>query len=257
MNEAGDIVYEFDTDYGHYMIIDMIYDGRSARVLFSGDRQAAQSGIAYDGKPDLLFDYNQRMFELATGLNPKKILIIGGGMFTLPSALLKALPKAIIDVVELDEGLTAPATKYFDLPADARLTIINNDGLNFLGSNNKQYDLILIDAYTHASAEPSLGSAEAIGHLRSSLAARGVVGANVIAAYFGRRCQALHKLCANYESQFESIELYPASQNLSLWLPQNLLLTAQLDPAVSLDSILRLLPLEPSKAPFNLRRDII
>src|ERR1700760_605289 len=100
------ILWEGDTIYGHYQVVDTLYDGRPARVLYSGDRQAAQSGIAKDASPSLLFDYNQRVFELLTSVLPKRVLLIGGAVCTLPKALLAALPDVQIDVIEPDSGLT-------------------------------------------------------------------------------------------------------------------------------------------------------
>lgn len=245
MGDPTDIIYEFDTTYGHYQVIDMIYEGRPARVLFSGDHQTAQSGVALDGKNELLFDYNQRMFELVDGINPGRLLLIGGGMFTLPYALLRALPEILIDVIELDDGLASVAADYFGLTEDPRLSIITDDGFKYLATTNKRYDMILIDAYTHAAAEPALGSPEAIRHLRRNLKPNGVVATNVIAAYFGHRSQHLRQLVHDYEQQFTAVKLFPASHSLSLWLPQNLLLTAQLQAATPVDAHLRFHCLEP------------
>src|SRR3954469_25939647 len=119
------VVWEGDTAYGHYQVVDAPYDGRPARVLYSGDHQAAQSGVATDGQPDLLFDYNQRLFEIARGVQPKTVLLIGGGVGTLPTALLAALPDVQVDMVEPDDGLTKLAYQYFDLPVDDRLRLFH------------------------------------------------------------------------------------------------------------------------------------
>jgi len=255
MGEPQNILFEFDTDHGHFQVIDMIYDGRKARVLFSGQQQAAQSGLALDDNPDLLFDYNQRLYELATGIRPKQMLIIGGGMFTLPAALIQDLPDVIIDVVEIDPGLVPVAKKHFGLQSDPRLRIIYDDGRHFLEKNQQQYDLIIIDAYTHDLADPSLGDETAVEFLARSLTAQGVVAANVIAAYFGRRAEPLRGLINRYDQQFADVALFPASQSLSLWLPQNLVLVAQRNPATAVDEQIRYRRLEPA-SPFDLHRDL-
>jgi predicted O-methyltransferase YrrM len=258
MTDATDVLYEFDTDYGHYQVVDMIYDGRPARVLFSGERRAAQSGLATDDNDDLLFDYNQRMFELVAGHHPKRLLLIGGGMYTLPMALLAELPDIIIDVVELDNGLEPVARQYFGLDSNERLRIIHDDGLTFIATNDVRYDMILIDAYSHDLAEPSLGSAEAVSHLTRALTPGGVIVSNVIASYFGRRSQALRRLMDHYqEQQYGDVALFPASQSLSLWLPQNLILTAQLSAETNLDQHLRYQRLADTTRPFNLSRDLM
>jgi spermidine synthase len=175
MRDATDIVFEFDTSYGHYQVVDMVYDGRSARVLFSGDRRAAQSGVATDDKPDLLFDYNQRMYELVTGIEPRRLLLIGGGMCTLPAALLADMLDIQIDVVELDDELEVVARRYFGIPDSSRLNIIHSDGLAYLASNQNRYDMIIVDAFTHDLAEPTLSSSDAIAHLTRSLNSGGVL----------------------------------------------------------------------------------
>lgn len=258
MTDATDVIYEFDTDYGHYQVVDTVYGGRPARVLFSGERRAAQSGVASDNNDDLLFDYNQRMFELVSGHQPERLLLIGGGMYTLPMALLAELPGIKIDVVELDDGLESVAREYFNLRDHDRLTIIHDEGLNYITANTTTYDMILIDAYTHDLAEPRLGSAEAIAHLTRALAVDGVVVSNVITSYFGKRSQALRRLMNHYDQQdYDDVALFPASQSLSLWLPQNLILTAQRSPETNLDQHLRYQRLSDTTRPFNFAKDIL
>jgi spermidine synthase len=255
MSDSEQTVFEFDTAYGHYQVVDMIYDDRPARVLFSGNRVAAQSGVAKDDNPELLFDYNQRMFELAVGVQPQRLLLIGGGMFTLPTALLAALPEIQIDVIELDSELAAIAERYFDLQPSSRLRIINQDGFGYLASNKIRYDMILVDAYTDATSEPTLASSEAISLLKQSLRPDGLIAANFIAAYYGRRSQSLTQLTKIYHEQFASVRLFLASRGLSLWLPQNLVLVAQQPSEQDIGQYLRYEALgEPEH--FDLRSDL-
>ena len=63
MAEAG-VLFEGDSAYAHYRIADVSYMGRPARLLYGGTHEAAQSGLALDDRPELLFDYNQRLLEL-------------------------------------------------------------------------------------------------------------------------------------------------------------------------------------------------
>ncbi len=255
MADKQTVVHEFDTSYGHYQVVDMIYDGRAARVLFSGDQQAAQSGIALDGKPDLLFDYNQRLFELAEGIKPTRILLIGGGMFTLPTALLRALPTTLITVVELDAELASVAAHYFGLQPNERLQIVHDDGLAYLSHTDEHYDLVIIDAYTHDSAEPSLAGDQAIGFMQNVLAPKGLLAVNSIATFYGRRSEGLHQLLGRYESVYSYVEVYPASQGLTLWLPQNLILTAS-NFDHHPDHVLRHGRFKDNRVPYDIQRDL-
>ncbi|MEO7364423.1 MAG: fused MFS/spermidine synthase [Candidatus Saccharimonadales bacterium] len=256
MSDDVNIVHEFDTDHGHYQVIDMAYDGRPARVLFSGQQQAAQSGLASDGHPDLLFDYNQRLFELASGLEPSRLLMIGGGMFTLPMALLEALPNVQIDAVEIDAGLPAVAAKFFGLQTNPRLTIYIDDGLRYLASSTQQYDLIIIDAFTHDIAASDLGDQVSTRHLKKLLNDGGSLAYNNIAAYYGRRSQDLRQLQSNLEDQLGRVTIYPATNGQSLWLSQNLIVVAQTDTKYPIDQYLRHQPLDSQASPFNFSRDL-
>jgi len=221
------ILWEGDTAYGHYSVVDTPYDGRPARVLYSGERQAAQSGVAKDGKPDLLFDYNQCLFELATSLAPGRLLLIGGGVFTLPTVLLGALPEIRIDAVELDAGLTDLAYRYFDLPVNERLNIFNTDGRTFLREHATHYDMIVVDAYSHTSIPKELKTRQAFDAYSKHLGSKGVFAMNVISGYYGPSARTLEQVYAAARQSFSPVDVFLASRGYSLWLPQNFVLAAQ------------------------------
>lgn len=75
--------------------------------------------------------------ELIRGLKPKSILIIGGGAFTLPSAINNEFPMTNLDVVELDKKLIAIATKYFDFKPNFNTNIFTSAGEHYLKKSNK------------------------------------------------------------------------------------------------------------------------
>ena len=227
MTLTNTLVYETDTPHGHYQVWDMVYGGRPARVLYSGQRQAAQSGIARDHKPELLFDYNQRFYELVSALLPARMLLVGGGMYTLPTALLAALPSLQIDVVEVDVGLDDIAARYFDLKPNPRLRIIHVDGREYLDNNKKPYDLILVDAFSHEMTPSSLSSREAAAEYKRNLTSNGVLAANTITAYYGRAAKVIKTQVEAYSTYFKAVAVFPASQQYSLWTPQNLVVVAQ------------------------------
>lgn len=221
----------------------MTYAGRTARLLFS-EQHAAQSGLAKDGRPELLFDYNQRFLELAQGLAPAHVLIIGGGAYTLPMALLAALPKMQVTVVEIDAGLLPIARRYFGLKANPRLSIIHQDGRAYLSQKPKKYyDLILLDAYIDSKIPASFTSEGVAGRLRAHLATDGIAAMNIIGAYWGRQAEELARLCQNWQGIFNNIELFPADKKGSLWMPQNLILAGQKGRPLGLAQYLRFAPL--------------
>jgi spermidine synthase len=224
---SQEIIWEGDTPYGHYQVVDTLYDSRPARVLYSGERHTAQSGVANDNNSDLLFDYNQRMFELVANLSPARVMLIGGAVETLPMALLEALPDVRIDVVELDAGLTDLAYRFFNLRVDDRLRIIHTDGRSFLHDSTDRYDIILVDAFVHSAIPRDLRTVEAFHAYAQHLHAEGIVAVNVISCYYGKGSQVLGNLCAAAVQSFQAIDVFLAGRGYSLWLPQNFILTAQ------------------------------
>ncbi len=237
------ILHELTTDQGHYQVIDMTYDGRPARILFNGEHSAAQSGIPRDGNPDMLFDYNRRFYELATGLKPEKLLLIGGGTYTLPMALLSAMPQVLIDVVEPEIALDAVAKEYFDFTSNKRLRIFHTDGRSFLEQYNDTYDMIIIDAFTVTTIPRSLSTIQAAQQLSLHLTTHGAVAINLISTYHGHNTTVLRQQCAAYQIAFKHIEIFPANNTLSPWISQNFILVGE--KAGSVAKLMRFSPIKP------------
>lgn len=233
------LVFETDTDYAHYQIWDTIYGGRPARVLYGGQRRTAQSGVARDDQPHLLFDYNQRLLELACALEPARILLIGGGVYTLPTALLAALPNLEIEVVEIDAGLDALATQFFGFRQDPRLNIVHTDGRRYLDHTTERYDMIILDAFMEDVTPGSLENIPAIEAYRDHLNEPGLLARNLISAYHGLSSHPLRHQLRDYRAVFGNVSLFPASGDLPLGLPQNLLLVAQNGPLRPVESYMR------------------
>ena len=221
------MLWQGETPFGRYQVVDTLYDGRPARVLYSGDRQAAQSGVARDDQPDMLFDYNQRLFELVTQLAPRRLLLIGGGVGTLATALLRALPELVIDMVEPDERLVALGRQFFGLPQTERLRLHATDGRSFLRQQAARYDMLLLDAFTHTTIPRELKTLEAFRAYASHLRQPGVLAMNLISGYYSPSSQVLGTLYAAALQTFEVVDIFLAGQGYSLWLPQNFVLTAQ------------------------------
>jgi predicted O-methyltransferase YrrM len=218
------ILLDITTKFGRYQVVDMVYIGRPARVLFSGERAAAQSAIPIDDNPAMLFDYNQRFLELVNSLKPKNLLLIGGGAFTLPIKILEIFPKTEIDVVEQDLELEKIASQFFGLKPNKRLDIIFGDGREYLKSTSQIYDLVLIDAFTHNVIPYTLSTKEFVELLENHLTKNGVVASNIISAYHGPHDSVIKQQYATYKSVFKHTDIFPADKILSYWISQNFLL---------------------------------
>ncbi|HUB93820.1 MAG TPA: fused MFS/spermidine synthase [Verrucomicrobiae bacterium] len=242
------VIWEGETRQGYYRIIDGPYEGREARVLYSGDHQAAQSGVPKDDNPDMLFDYNQRLFELATNVVPERMLLIGGGVLTLPMALLRALPHISIDVVELDPGLPELAEQFFGLVCDDRLRVYATDGRAFMRDHALRYDFIVVDAYENTTIPRSVKTLQAFEAYKNHLKEHGVLAMNVISGYHGPSGRTLKPIYAAATRTFDSVDVFLASDGYSLWLPQNFILVGQKGQILPLVDYIRYGAVSPSEA---------
>lgn len=248
MAAAERILFETDTDYDHYSVVELTYEGRPARVLFSGTRRAAQSGIGLDDDPDLLFDYNQRLLELAGNLYPKQILVIGGGTCTLPMALAAALPEATVEVVELDPGLQPIAEQYFGLQLSERLQLHFAEGRQYLQATSEDYDMIIIDVFSALSIPRQFLTLEFVSLVRRKLRPGSCAAMNIIASYQGRNTALIKSQAAAYSQVFDRLDIFPAGYGLTSWLPQNLVITAQRAPVQDLKHYIRYAAIGPIEA---------
>lgn len=230
MTSRDELIYETKTKYGRYQVVDMLYNGREARILFIGNREAAFSGIPLDGEHELLFDYIQRLYEITSTIRPKKLLIIGGGVYTLPMAILRTLPDVEMDVVEIDEGLNDIAEAFFGFQKDRRINIINQDGSEFLKNTSEKYDMIILDAFSGLEIPDSMKSKHTTKLIESCLNPNGIIAMNVISSYRGRNSKLIKEFYYSHEELYTHTNVYQADSSLLLWSVQNLILVAQKHP---------------------------
>jgi spermidine synthase len=223
------VLFNGNTEYDHYQVIDMVYEGRKARVLFSGDKSAAFSGIPLDGEHKLLFDYIQRFFELVSYVRPSNLLIIGGGVYTLPTALINSLPDINIKVIERDDGLDALAERFFGFKRNKRLSINHCDGKEFLANSTEKYDMVILDAFTDLSIPKSLAGYTAAQLIYQRLNDKGIVAINIISSYKGRGAHVIENFFKLYTDTFKNVTLYPADGEVSTYISQNFILIGQKD----------------------------
>ena len=218
-------LYRGESPFGKYKVVDMTYNDRPARMLF-GDQSSPQSGVATDDNPELLFDYNQRFMELIMSVQPKRLLVIGGGAFTLPTAVFYHSPRLQVDVVEIDELLVQLGHEYFGLPEDPRLRVFVDDGAAFLQAHRGRYDMIIVDAFSGLAIPQQLLDDTALMLYKKHLTRGGVVAVNVISEYTSKRYRLAHQLVDGFERYFKSVELFQADPEYEAGVDQNYLLVA-------------------------------
>lgn len=221
------VLYDGDTKFNHYRVADTMYCGRPARVLYSGSNEAAQSGVARDGKEELLFDYNQRFLELIRGVRPGSLLILGGGAFTLPAAVRAEFPEVLIDIVEIDDALPGIASRYFGFEPDERTRIFIDDARHYIDTATATYDVIIVDVFTHSTIPDAFQTPEFGWGVKKCLNRKGLVAMNIVASLYGRRAAPLYRIQEVMQATFLDVAIFAADRSLSPWTVQNYDLTAQ------------------------------
>ena len=139
------VLYEHDGVYERLRVVDITYKGRPTR-LFEQDRSISGGMHLDDGS--MAFDYT-KYYSLYKTFQPQvsSALVIGGGAFTIPKALLHDLPAARVTVSEIEPSLYSLSQRYFDLSNDPRLTTTTEDGRRLLQEKPVSYDMIFSDVY--------------------------------------------------------------------------------------------------------------
>lgn len=116
-------------------------------LQFAGSA-AVQSSMSLLNPHALDLDYTRLMMGfLLFDSDPRRLLMIGLGGGSLPKFCYRHLPKASIDVVEIDPEIIA-LRDVFQVPADdARFRVIAADGRHYLRDAPEPVDVLLVDAY--------------------------------------------------------------------------------------------------------------
>jgi spermidine synthase len=101
----------------------------------------------------MAFDYSKMiMSSLYFNPQPKKILMLGLGIGTLPRAFSELLPNSQIDIVDINNALYEINKKYFyfDIDLYTNIQFHLDDAFDFVKKaieNNTKYDLIISDLF--------------------------------------------------------------------------------------------------------------
>jgi spermidine synthase len=130
----------------------------------------------------LIFDYTQMMMAgLYVNPKPAKLLIIGEGGGTIPTALQEMYPDMQIDLVEIDAAVDRVAKRFFDFKPGPKMRVFIEDGRVFVKrsrAQNPQYNMIMLDAFDADYIPEHLLTREFLQEVKSILAPDGVIVAN-------------------------------------------------------------------------------
>jgi spermidine synthase len=184
--ERRNALYSRDGIYQKITIYDDSFSGRPVRFLQQDQNsEGAGEGAMFldsDDPRDLVYGYT-RYYSLYKIFTPRveNALMIGGGAYSVPKALLRDLPSARIDVVEIEPSLFPLAKQYFRVTEAAQLHHYVEDGRRFLQDSDRKYDLMFSDVYySFFSVPPHFTTKEFFAVAKSKLSDGGIFIANMI-----------------------------------------------------------------------------
>lgn len=153
-----------------------------------------------------------------TAERPLRIMVMGGGGYSLPKYLATFVPAARTDVVEVDPAITQIAREFFFLDEclektgaeqNGRLNLVSGDAWEFLRAAEQPYDVIVNDAFSGNRPLGPLTTEEGARTIREHLAADGVYLANVRCACEGRRARVLREVEDAFGREFAHVGSAP------------------------------------------------
>ena len=195
--------------YNVMQIIDAEEQDRPVRYLVTGNG-SLQSGMYLDKPNELLFDYT-KYYLLGLDFFPEaeSVVVIGGGAYSVPKKFLELKKK--VTVVEIDPKLTEIAQKFFSLPDDENLTIINEDARVFMNKTKNTYDIVCLDVFTESIVPFHVATVEAAERLKAL--SHSAVIINVISAIEGNDGRLAQGIIKAFSQVFPEIQVYLVKEN--------------------------------------------
>jgi spermidine synthase len=200
---AEQVIHKAPSRFSDLLVVSEDANGlRSLRFEMHGARQS----VVKPGDPDHLeLAYARAIPAVFTWKpDPQRILVVGLGGGTIPMFMRKHLPDSDIDVVELDPAVVEVARSHFGFRDDQRLKAHVGDGRHWIEHARARYDLVVLDAFSAHDVPYALTTREFLIAVQQSLAADGVVIANL----WGRSANALYdNMVATYLSVFPALSV--------------------------------------------------
>ena len=169
----------------------LAYEGESVynylQVKDSGDRVALSTNVLFGVQSvwvksgaltGMYYDYAMAAPLMTDDSGEgRDLLVLGMGTGTYAAQCRSRIGNLRAEGVEIDEKITALAHEYFSLPEDVPVTTY--DGRAYLNVIDKQYDVIMVDAYQDITIPFQMSSAEFFRLVRSHLKENGVMVVNM------------------------------------------------------------------------------
>lgn len=151
----------------------------SLSLLF--DVFSLQSEMSLDDPDTLVLGYTQAMMGfLLFHPEPAAIGMVGLGGGSLAKFCYRHLPRASIDVAEIEPQVIALREHFRIPPDDDRFRIHCMNGADFVREAHARFDVLLIDGFDRDGQPPQLCSRQFYGACRDALTADGIMAVNLL-----------------------------------------------------------------------------
>jgi spermidine synthase len=150
---------------------------------------------------------------------PERILIIGGGDGGVIRECLKNPHVKHIDLVEIDKRVIELSKEFFPVISsclnDYRVTIKNEDGINFLKIVKDRYDVIIVDSTDPVGPAEGLFKRDFYESAYDALKIDGVFVAQTESPFFNKNLirdihYIISRIFKNYSLYYAMIPVYPS-----------------------------------------------
>ncbi|RIV19607.1 methyltransferase domain-containing protein [Alicyclobacillaceae bacterium I2511] len=222
MHERENLLYQSE---GLVHPIVEVIQRRDVRYLRFGSGGGWQGAMRTDGLGRPVFAYQRAFLTLlesmaAEIIQPESFLSMGVGTGTALRNLSQLFPECHLNGVELDKKVLDIALKYFDCPSPPQAEFWVGDGIEYLSTQERVFDLIFVDAYLKNRVYSPCVQPQFVQLLASRLKTDGIAVLNLITGVPPKG--GMGKFLNAAKEQFASVLLLPVSTSPAV-MEQNVL----------------------------------
>lgn len=204
------------TKFGHAVIFDSEdADKTPIRLLNVGGVYQSVCYVDDDLWTQAACLYHRSFAEaIAKRGGAERVLVLGGGGFSLPKHLIAEFPRMQVDVVEIDPAIIDIAREKFFLDrleklAGERLRVVCDDGWAFVRASEKPYDVIVNDAFSGKRPLGPMATDEGAQVVAEHLSPGGLYLANIRSSLEGGKSANLDEAKTAFKKVFAHVYLVP------------------------------------------------
>ncbi|MCI0508006.1 MAG: fused MFS/spermidine synthase [Gammaproteobacteria bacterium] len=197
-------VAHMESFYGTLKVIDSKSTDKHSRYMMIDS--LIQGGMDMKNGLSIYF-YNYYLQFLPYMLHPAgtSCLVIGVGAGLVPAWYEQN--GVTCDIVDIDQKVIQLAQQYFNF--NNKGEVFTDDGRYYLASSPKQYDFLILDAFSGDLTPAHLLSKEALTSAKMRLMPQGVLAINIIGNLVGENFMTA-SVVKTMEEVFDQVEIYPA-----------------------------------------------